>query len=82
MQIGCDYRKKRPIIKSIREKLIRKRFRTKNLRLLIHIYLLIYNKEKFNLARSKFADILSKLIANLHQLIIKSKILNKALKTL
>lgn len=59
-------RKERSIIESIREKLIKKRFTTKELRLQIFIYSLIYDEKKYDLIMSKFIGILSKIIFNQH----------------
>lgn len=53
-------------------------FTNKKLKSQILIYFLIYDKEKYNLAMSKSADILSKLIANQYQPIIKGKIPEEA----
>lgn len=83
-QQGCKQtviaKKKRPIIESIRERLIVKRFTNKELRLQIFILSLMHYEEKYNLTMNKSANILSKLIANQYYLIIKEKILNKAWK--
>ncbi len=62
----------------IREKFIRKEFTNKDLSQQILIQCLMHNKEKYDLAMSKSANILSKLVANQPQLIMKNKISEKA----
>lgn len=69
--------RKKPTIELIREKLIEKEFMNEELRPQILIYSLMYDEEKYDLAMSKSAGILSKLVANQYQQIIKGKTLEE-----
>lgn len=54
----------------------------KELRPQMLIYSLIHDEKKYDLAMSKLAGILSKLVANQYQVIIKGKIPEEAWKAL
>lgn len=62
-----------PTIDSMRDKLIEKRFTNVEFKPNIIINTLIYDKKKYNLTISKSIGILSKLISDQYQPIIKSK---------
>lgn len=66
-----------PTIESIRENLMEKRFISAQLISQILINSMIQDEEKYNLAMSKATDILSKLVSNQHQSIIKGKTLEE-----
>lgn len=74
--------RKKPTIKSIRWRLIEKKFTNKELRPQILFHFLMHDKEKYNLAMSKSASILSKLITDQHQTIIRGKSIEGAWKAL
>lgn len=69
--------RERPTIKSIRGKLIEKWLTNEELRPQILIQSLIYDEEKYDFTMSKSAGILSKLVADQHQSIIKGKTLKE-----
>lgn len=68
-------KKEKPIIKSIKKRLIGKVFTNKELRPQIFIQFLIHNEKKYDLAISKSIDIRSKLVADQYQPIIEGKML-------
>ena len=65
--------RERPTIDSIHDKLIEKRFTNAQLKPNILINALMHDEEKYDLAMSKSAGILSKLISDQHQPIIEGK---------
>lgn len=75
-QQGCQWTvtgRERPTIESIRGKLIEKGFTNAQLKPNILINALVHDEEKYDLAVSKAAGILSKLVADQHQPIIEGK---------
>ena len=75
-QQGCEWTvtgRERPTTESIRENFIEKGFAKAQLKPNILINALIHDEEKYDLAMSKAAGILSKLVADQHQPIIESK---------
>ena len=75
-QQGCEWTvtgRERSTIESIRENFIEKGFAKAQLKPNILINALIHDEEKYDLAMSKAAGILSKLVADQHQPIIESK---------
>ncbi len=84
-QQRCEWtmmaKRERPTLDSIHEKLMKKGFTEAQLIPQILINTMIWDKEKYALAMSKAAGILSKIISNQHQLIIKGKTLEEAWST-
>lgn len=75
-QQGCEWTvtgRERPTIESIRGKLIEKGFTNAQLKPQILINALMHDEEKYDLAMSKSAGILSKLVSDQHQPIIEGK---------
>lgn len=84
-QHGCEWTvtgRERPTIESIREKLIEKGFTNAQLKPQILINALMHDEEKYDLAMSKSAGILSKLVSDQHQPIIEGKTPEEAWNTL
>ncbi len=75
-QQGCEWTtpgRERPTIKAIRNNLIKKGFSNAQLNPDILINVMMHDEEKYNLAMSKAAGIISKLVADQHQPIIEGK---------
>ena len=71
--------RERPTIKAMRNNLIEKRFTNVQLTLNILINAMMHDEEKYDLAMSKAAGIISKLVADQHQPIIERKSPQEAL---
>lgn len=70
------------MIESIQESLFGKGFINTQLKSQIIINALMHDEEKYNLAMSKAVEILSKIVSDQHQSIIKGKSPQKAWNTL
>lgn len=84
-QQGCEWTvtgRERPTVESIREKLIEKGFTNAQLKPQILINARMHDEEKYDLAISKSAGILSKLVSDQHQPIIEGKTPEEAWNTL
>ena len=75
-------RRERSTIESIQENLLGKGFTNAQLKVQIIIYALMHDKEKYDLAMSKAAKILSKIVSDQHQPIIEGKSPQEAWNTL
>ena len=84
-QQGCEWTiigRERPTVESIRENLLEKGFTNVQLKPNILIDALIHDKDKYDLAMSKAAGILSKLFCDQYQPIIEGKSPQEAWNTL
>ncbi len=75
-QQGCEWTisgRERPTIETIRNNLIKKELTNAQLKPNILINAMIHDEKKYDLARSKAAGIISKLVADQHQPIIEGK---------
>ena len=84
-QQGCEWAitgRERPTIESIRGNLLEKGFLNAQLKPQIIINALMHDEEKYDLAMSKAAGILSKIVSDQHQPIIEGKSPQEAWNTL
>lgn len=84
-QQGCEWTiagRERPTIESIRESLIGKGFTNAQLKPNILINAMMHDEEKYDLAMSKAAGIISKLVSDQHQPTIEGKSPQEAWNTL
>ena len=84
-QQGCEWAitgRERPTIESIRQNLVREGFTNAQLKPQMIISALMHDEEKYDLAMSKAAGILSKIVSDQHQPIIEGKSPQEAWNTL